>query len=1167
MEKMKNMDRYQQAAINAIIEKYLSYRRNSIRYSKNERHPSILDLIANIYALRSRDDFRARAIGDIDERELRMILSDNDISVLMNHFGALLELAFEQYMCPFNEHIFEHPSDDLLKVISEMAQLTYGDKVLIPYNDGLRLAFMNRDCHCTYLSQDLQTGALCDVAKTENLINAEPLEYGIDDYTQEAKRSGERYDHIVAIPSWIGDLLREEDQYLGLQERLIAMLEGALKEGGKMSVFLKESVLSNIRWNDFRAYLLKQRYAISIVRLPIDNINDITYGCLLIIEKTTAEHANRRPIVMANLTGPRFRCKQAGPCFSLDVESIVKTFNAKDPQYIVKVHPWDIKEGNSLSPKEYPVSDESRISGLVNSFMATPSSSNRLFGANPRNGKTLIASLYSLRPDANREVVNALAPMTVDLSKEMSEENIHFLLDSFGRVIDICYNAGVYNDDSDTLCKSYLELLAKLCEKSDAPGRHIYLPYGQLRLASMFENASTVDSVESTPDGWAISHILKEVQNLNARICKTKDECAGARILNEQGGYDYIISFPGDKVKDPQLVIEDSIDCLKNRVSPGGAMILGLPREACYSKAWMPLRQFLAENCTQYHTAVISLRIPSSSSINEGALFIMERSRPRDEWDERDRIMLIDADKEEFILSDPQVGPYGLKVDSIMESIENLDSRSVRLVPTARLDQGLNFTAARYFRHGLLPSYDSSRCEVVKLRDIIEIYPYRPMLNVGEYASEYKVITSAVLSDNYLACRIDTEHIPAQKIAEPLFTTATGGYAAMANGKLRIGKIEEDLLWPYDDKAVIDYSVCHFHVKSNKTSMDYILKILSSCDYVHQQARYLTKGYTWTSQHLHPADLLEIEIILPSIEKQNEELLADSRRGLEAKDAEIQRNFDEFRRNMHMQKHKIGQTISALYSWVEQINYARELGNGSVKDSDIIFPAYNTSAKDIFEKLTRTTEKLQKEILALDSSYGMEKDVEDIALADFLDDYIQKNVWSGFEIIWDSWAHRYTKDLPMVEFDESDEYRIKARTIPGEFIIKAGDPMEYISGTYRCLETIMDNIIANARAHGFKRQDKTYKIRFDISTSGDQVILYVSNNGEPLHERMKTHEVFTYGHTSGDDSHSGIGCYQIKEYMDTLKGSVEIISTPNEEFTVTYKLTFVNANPSTIVSF
>ena len=1162
---MKTMDKFQKAAFKAIIEKYLSSPRDERSYYKDAILISIFELIATVYAIKTRDYFRAKAIGEVNERRVQSVLSDNEVSVLENHFGLLLEYAYKHYISPFNEYgVFEAPSGTLLKLISEIAPFKEGEQILVPFNDCLRLAYMNRCCDFTYLTQDLQSSALCDIARTESLFKANLSEYNIGELINESRRSGLKFDHIIAVPSWIGELIHEKDTYVGLQENLIEMLDESLKEGGTMRLFLKESTCSNFKWNDFREYLLRHKYAISIMRLPVDNIDNYSYGCLWIIEKPKKETANRRPIVLADLTAEQFQHYEATPhIFSLDVEAILNAYHRLDPQFFVKVYPWDIKGKNNLSPMEYPISEESRISALIHNFLTAQSFGDRFLSPNPRNGKSLIASLYSLRSNANKEVLDALAPITVDLTKEMSEENIRFLLDSFSKVIDICYNAGVHNDESDFLSKDFLELLTKLCEKSESSRSYIYLPNGQLRLASMFR-PFIIDSVESTSEGWAISYIIKEIAHLNVNFYKGKEECAETDIITEQGGYGYIISFPGACTNGSQSIIEDYIDCLKNRLSSNGTMIIGLPREACYSKAWMPLRQFLAENYTKFHTAVMSFSVPSSTSINEGALFIIEKAGPWDEWDDHDRIILIDADKEDFILSDPQVGPYGIKVDSIIESIEKLDSRAVRLVPVSQLDEGINFTAARYFRHNLIPAYDSSECEVVKLKDIIGIYPFNVQFELGEFASEYKVITPADLYDNYLACRIDLEQIPERKVNELHFTVANGGYAALTNGKLHVGKIEGQ---PEDWPVLIDYSVCHFYVKSNKTSLDYILKVLSSCDYVHQQAKYLTKGYNWLYHFLHPADLLEIEIILPSIEKQNEELLADSRRGLEAKDAEIQRNFDEFRRNMHMQKHKIGQTISALCSWVEQINYARELGNGTVNDSDIIFPAYHTSAKDIFEKLTRTTEKLQKEILALDSSYGMEKDVEDIALADFLDNYIQKNVWSGFEIIWDSWAHRYTKDLPMVEFDESDEYRATARTIPGEFIIKAGDPIEYISGTYSCLETIMDNIIANARAHGFKRQDKTYKIRFDISTSGDQVILYVSNNGEPLHERMKTHEVFTYGHTSGDDSHSGIGCYQIKEYMDTLKGSVEIISTPDEEFTVTYKLTFVNANPSTIVSF
>ena len=61
---------------------------------------------------------------------------------------------------------------------------------------------------------------------------------------------------------------------------------------------------------------------------------------------------------------------------------------------------------------------------------------------------------------------------------------------------------------------------------------------------------------------------------------------------------------------------------------------------------------------------------------------------------------------------------------------------------------------------------------------------------------------------------------------------------------------------------------------------------------------------------------------------------------------------------------------------------------------------------------------------------------------------------------------------------------------------------------------------------------------------------------------MNPTEVFTYGHTSGDKEHSGIGGYQILEYMRAFGGNAEIISTPDSDYTVTYKLIFKDAGIS-----
>ena len=64
---------------------------------------------------------------------------------------------------------------------------------------------------------------------------------------------------------------------------------------------------------------------------------------------------------------------------------------------------------------------------------------------------------------------------------------------------------------------------------------------------------------------------------------------------------------------------------------------------------------------------------------------------------------------------------------------------------------------------------------------------------------------------------------------------------------------------------------------------------------------------------------------------------------------------------------------------------------------------------------------------------------------------------------------------------------------------------------------------------------------------------------------MSSQEILTYGTTTEhskttnvSSNHFGIGGYEIKKLMTEFGGDVEIVSTPDEEFTVTYRLIFHN---------
>ena len=74
--------------------------------------------------------------------------------------------------------------------------------------------------------------------------------------------------------------------------------------------------------------------------------------------------------------------------------------------------------------------------------------------------------------------------------------------------------------------------------------------------------------------------------------------------------------------------------------------------------------------------------------------------------------------------------------------------------------------------------------------------------------------------------------------------------------------------------------------------------------------------------------------------------------------------------------------------------------------------------------------------------------------------------------------------------------------------------------------------------------------------------MVVSNNGEPLHKELDANGVFKYGNTTSNslDGHFGIGGYEIWKLMKDFNGTAEIISAPELNFTVSYKLTFPLSN-------
>ena len=135
------------------------------------------------------------------------------------------------------------------------------------------------------------------------------------------------------------------------------------------------------------------------------------------------------------------------------------------------------------------------------------------------------------------------------------------------------------------------------------------------------------------------------------------------------------------------------------------------------------------------------------------------------------------------------------------------------------------------------------------------------------------------------------------------------------------------------------------------------------------------------------------------------------------------------------------------------------------------------------------------------------------------------------------------------------------------------DAADIFYAPFRLLERIFNNIVANAIAHGFTADSTNNEIRFDWKEEDGEIVITIANNGRPLKDGVSGEDVLMSGFTTAlnEDAsdgtlHSGQGGFEIKLLMEGL-GTVEVISQPDAEFPVIYKLIFEKTNLEAINLF
>ena len=261
---------------------------------------------------------------------------------------------------------------------------------------------------------------------------------------------------------------------------------------------------------------------------------------------------------------------------------------------------------------------------------------------------------------------------------------------------------------------------------------------------------------------------------------------------------------------------------------------------------------------------------------------------------------------------------------------------------------------------------------------------------------------------------------------------------------------------------------------------------------------------------------------------------------------------EDIKKSVRMRKHALTQSMSSIQAMFNALNAYRVRKDGKMSDDEIISRVKGTTVNEAFEYLSRNIKGIMpvlEHIADIEYSFG---EPEWIEPEEFIVNYISKNEkgWITFNpiITWVEGNNKAKDDI----IDSSTAM----------ILYRKGEAFSQFLFPTAALEKVLDNIVSNAQSHGFDKSRNDYHIKFSWYAENKTVKLLIENNGSPIPEDRDPASLLEYGVSTAlhSDGHNGIGCNEIDDIMQRYDGKVEIISSPQEEYTVKYLLTFYRSN-------
>ena len=390
----------------------------------------------------------------------------------------------------------------------------------------------------------------------------------------------------------------------------------------------------------------------------------------------------------------------------------------------------------------------------------------------------------------------------------------------------------------------------------------------------------------------------------------------------------------------------------------------------------------------------------------------------------------------------------------------------------------------------LIPSL-GNKVTVIGLKDLEDDYSF---LKEG-------VKPSTVISSRYY------------EITEPSILIGLG------SSRFKVG-----IAYPTDGPLYVSAEIASLKIDDFWINPEYLMLELTK-PYVQDQIKIL--GYDRNFGKIYTV-LRKIRIVNPSkdlqkeiVEKAKDKILAKYQHVISASQR-------DFRQDVHMKRHAMGQTIQTIGNWWKVLETARVRGdlineNALIGENDITLGEVLSNIKNCIARVKVQIDKLDRGYKAIPIK---------IDLIDTVENYMSTHKSPVFH---------YSKLDYEEDFDEQSQNK----------------PLYHILFPPEVLTMILNNVVSNACSHGFGNMaSKANLIKMSIENVGGGYVLSISNNGKPCSPDMTPQQMIKYGESSDLTHHCGIGGYEINQLVSDFGGSLEIVLDSEAEFPVEYRLTF-----------